>query len=103
MEHLAELFSSHFSLTPLLTTDFSLNHKNFYLLYLHVCKFCTYRNKLDSIQLICDEREPNSIHQIRLQLLPTDMIGTLNQIDQFENINHLLKLTFSLIRIYVNL
>ena len=93
MEHLAELFFilSDFSLTPLLTTDFSLNHKNFYQLHLHVCKFCTYRDKLDSIQLICDESGPNTIHQIRLQLVPTDVIGTLNQIDQFENIYHFLK------------
>ena len=32
-----------------------------------------------------DWRKPNSIHQIPLQLLSTGLIGTLNQIDQFEN------------------
>ena len=32
-----------------------------------------------------DWRKPDSIHQIPLQLLSTGLIGTLNQIDQFEN------------------
>ena len=32
-----------------------------------------------------------TIHQIRLQLVSTGRIGTLNQINQFENIYHLPK------------
>ena len=38
MEYLAELYFVHsaFSLTPVLTNDFSLNHKSFYYIYMHL-------------------------------------------------------------------
>ena len=45
----------------------------------------------NSIQSIDDQCELNSIHQIRLQLASTDQIGTLNQIDQLENIYYFLE------------
>ena len=65
----------------------------------------------NSIQAIDDQCELNSIHQIRLQLVSTDQIGTLNQIDQLENICYCLecidirpricKLTLDCSRIFV--
>ena len=49
---MAELFLIHsdFSLTPLLTSDFSLNHKNLYQIYMQANSvlFYAYREKLDS-------------------------------------------------------
>ena len=46
----------------------------------------------NSSQPIGDDREPNSIHPIRLQIVSTGLIGTLKQIGQFENIKyHLLR------------
>ena len=45
----------------------------------------------NSIQSIDDQCELNSMHQIRLQLVSTDQIDTLNQIDQFENIYYFLE------------
>ena len=48
MEYFAKLFLAILilSLTPLLTIDFSLNHKIF-LRHLYVCKYCAYRVKLE--------------------------------------------------------
>ena len=40
----------------------------------------------NSIQPTVNDREPNSIHPIRLQLVLTSLIETCNLIDQFENI-----------------
>ena len=55
-------------------------HSGFFHLY--TLQTFTY----SSIQPIGDYREPNSIHQIGLQLVSTRLIGTLNQVDQFENV-----------------
>ena len=46
MEDLAELYFVHpdFSLTPVLTNDFSLNHKNFYYIYMHLNSLLIVKN-----------------------------------------------------------
>ena len=51
MEYLAELFFDHFdfSRTPLLTNDFSLNHRNLYQICMQVNSvlFSAYRDNLE--------------------------------------------------------
>ena len=55
MEYLAVMFFIHsdFSLTPLLTNDFSLNHENFYYIYMLVNSVLIVKN---SITLSVDNR-----------------------------------------------